>query len=416
MTNFITSTITSAITKNITSTIECIIRDAINKATKTAYSRTSQAILGSLSLAMNFSTYANCSEFYEVLVILKRINLKKFNQYSIRTRIGSTDKLKVNIRYIIHLDKINAYILVDTTDPDTALNDPANEMHLYFFGKGRNKALQLFLNTLKKDTDSKNNSKINKTLSITQVDQIDFKKKGNIPVKSKNQLFYDQDILNETISYISNWKKATDIFKNLNLTKKLGILLYGPPGTGKTSFAKAIAGYFSFELITMDVATFCSKTIENLNNLIITLNIKYSVVLLEDIDCIFTTRDNLNTSEEKSAAQLLLQFLDGVSSFGNIIIIATTNHIEKLDPALIRDGRFDKKIALNNISKEQAIKMCNSMFLKPEAVHSITANEKYPINPAYLQNKILNYIFSHLEEIKTIEKEDDENEAEWQRF
>ena len=62
----------------------------------------------------------------------------------------------------------------------------------------------------------------------------------------------------------------------------------------------------------------------------------YNVLIFEDIDCIFSNRDNLKTDSKQQAAQLLLQFLDGVFSIPNVISIATTNHIETLDDALIK--------------------------------------------------------------------------------
>ena len=117
-----------------------------------------------------------------------------------------------------------------------------------------------------------------------------------------------------------------------------------------------------------------------------------SIILLEDIDCIFSTRDNLKTENQQKAAQLLLQFLDGVFSIPNTVFIATTNHIEDLDPALIRDGRFDVKIEMKNLSQETANKMCKHFKLTDEEILSILENETFPINPAYLQNKIVTRI------------------------
>ena len=71
-----------------------------------------------------------------------------------------------------------------------------------------------------------------------------------------------------------------------------------------------------------------------------------SVVVLEDIDVLVSKRDNSVTSADKENFQALLQLLDGINSCKKTIFLATTNYIDRLDPALIRDGRFDIKIEM----------------------------------------------------------------------
>lgn len=231
-------------------------------------------------------------------------------------------------------------------------------------------------------------------------------------IKNENQLCYEGFILEQTLNHLASWNKATDIFKNLGLTYKIGILLYGDPGTGKTSFAKLIAYHFDFQLLVLDLKTFTQHTIRQIKSYISSHQRQTIVLLMEDIDCIFPKRSELKTPEEKAQAQLLLQFLDGASSIGNVIYIATTNHIEALDPALIRDGRFDIKHELKPFQKETAIRMCESMYISDqETISTLLKDEQFPINPAYLQNKILKYIFNHLKEFDSISiKEEEEKE------
>lgn len=85
----------------------------------------------------------------------------------------------------------------------------------------------------------------------------------------------------------------------------------------------------------------------------------------------------------------LFQFLDGVSSPSNSIIIATTNYYDKLDPALIRDGRFDIKEEITEFDYDNAVELCKIFKLSDDKTRAILDNEQLPINPAYLQNKIL---------------------------
>lgn len=109
-----------------------------------------------------------------------------------------------------------------------------------------------------------------------------------------------------------------------------------------------------------------------------------SVVVLEDIDVLVSKRDNSVTSADKENFQALLQLLDGINSCKKTIFLATTNYIDKLDPALIRDGRFDIKIEMKNFDYDEAVKMCNKFEVDSEV---ILRDEQFPINPAYLQNK-----------------------------
>lgn len=111
-----------------------------------------------------------------------------------------------------------------------------------------------------------------------------------------------------------------------------------------------------------------------------------SVVVLEDIDVLVSKRDNSVTSADRENFQALLQLLDGINSCKRTIFLATTNYIDRLDPALIRDGRFDIKIEMKNFDYDEAVKMCNKFEADSEV---ILRDEQFPINPACLQNKII---------------------------
>ena len=86
---------------------------------------------------------------------------------------------------------------------------------------------------------------------------------------------------------------------------------------------------------------------------------------------------------------LLFQVLDGVLSSSNLIVIATTNYFNRLDPALIRDRRFDYKIELKGLDYNTAVKVCERFGVDPA---DINLNEwKTPIAPATLQTVLLKY-------------------------
>lgn len=107
--------------------------------------------------------------------------------------------------------------------------------------------------------------------------------------------------------------------------------------------------------------------------------------IYEDIDTIVTDRNDSKEKDYRKNFNNLLQVLDGYLSVPYTINIATTNHIEKLDEAITRAGRFDLQIELKGLTEDLAKKMCD----KHKVSYDILDDEEFPINPSYLQTKII---------------------------
>ncbi|KAK3410368.1 hypothetical protein EUGRSUZ_J02366 [Eucalyptus grandis] len=141
---------------------------------------------------------------------------------------------------------------------------------------------------------------------------------------------------------------------------KRGYLLYGPPGTGKSSLVAAMANYLNFDIYDLELSGLHSN--EELRRLLVATK-DQSILVVEDIDCTIQLQDRkLETQaaymnrmpmgyQQKDRVTLsgFLNFIDGLwSSCGNErIIVFTTNHIEKLDPALLRPGRMDLHVPMS---------------------------------------------------------------------
>ncbi|KAJ3092741.1 hypothetical protein HK102_003616 [Quaeritorhiza haematococci] len=143
-----------------------------------------------------------------------------------------------------------------------------------------------------------------------------------------------------------------------------GYLLYGPPGSGKTSFIQALAGELEYNICVLNLSE-RSMTDDRLAHLLCHAPPR-SLILLEDVDAAFGNR--LTEKEIKQGFTNLVTFsgllnaLDGVASSEERIIFMTTNHAEKLDPALIRPGRVDVKQYIGDASPDQIRRMFLRFF------------------------------------------------------
>ncbi|KAJ7156938.1 mitochondrial chaperone BCS1 [Mycena crocata] len=133
-----------------------------------------------------------------------------------------------------------------------------------------------------------------------------------------------------------------------------GYLLHGPPGSGKTSFIQALAGSLSYDICLLNLSE-RGLADDKLNHLLSNAP-ERSFVLIEDVDAAFNKRVQTSADGYQSSVTFsgFLNALDGVASGEERIIFMTTNHVEQLDPALIRPGRVDFSALVDNASPLQA--------------------------------------------------------------
>ncbi|XP_057493939.1 AAA-ATPase At3g50940-like [Actinidia eriantha] len=163
-------------------------------------------------------------------------------------------------------------------------------------------------------------------------------------------LAMDPTLKKELMDDLDRFVKRREFYKRVGKAWKRGYLLYGPPGTGKSSLIAAMANYLKFHIYDLELTSLKSNS--DLRS-ILSLTANRSILVIEDIDCSsdFPKRQARGNNNVDSQLTLsgLLNFIDGLwSSCGDErIIIFTTNHKDRLDPALLRPGRMDIHIHMS---------------------------------------------------------------------
>jgi len=152
----------------------------------------------------------------------------------------------------------------------------------------------------------------------------------------------------EIIEFV-DYLKSPDRFLRVGAMPPRGILMYGPPGNGKTRMAKAIAGEAHAEFIEQSassfILTYAGEGAKAVRSLFEEARKKTPcVIFIDEIDAIGAARDKGGHDERIQTLNALLTEMDGFSSNEGIVVIAATNRLEILDKALIRPGRFDRKV------------------------------------------------------------------------
>ena len=154
-----------------------------------------------------------------------------------------------------------------------------------------------------------------------------------------------KDELREVVEYLRDPKR----FRKLGARVPRGILLHGPPGTGKTLLAKAVANESNAEFFAQSAASFVEMFVglgaARIRRLFRQARKEApAIIFIDELDAVGATRGKDISGEKDQTLNQLLVELDGFSDREEIVVIAASNQLEMLDPALMRPGRFDRQI------------------------------------------------------------------------
>lgn len=266
----------------------------------------------------------------------------------------------VKFHWILVCRQVESRSFQNPRDLNSTLKSQVRSLELTFHKKHKNMVLQTYLPYI--ITEAKSLKQETKALKIFTMDYQNMYGNLNdawVGVNLDHPATFETvamecDVKEFVIKDLERFVKRKEYYRKVGKAWKRGYLLYGPPGTGKSSLIAAMANYLRFDVYDLELTELRYNS--ELRRLLIAMANR-SILVVEDIDCTIEFHDRkaecepAHTSNNDKQVTLsgLLNFVDGLwSSCGDErIIVFTTNHKEKLDPALLRPGRMDVHVHMS---------------------------------------------------------------------
>ena len=221
---------------------------------------------------------------------------------------------------------------------------------------------------------------------------------SSLPKRKIDSVILDKDNLEHILQDLNKFIDSEDEYLEKGIPYKRNYLLEGLPGTGKTSLIFAMASELDMDLCVINF----SHVLDDINfmDAVSNMNDK-SILVLEDIDCVFGDRKSELTKSGITFAGIL-NVLDGIGRKHKLITFMTTNYSDRLDNALIRPGRIDYKLKFEFSNKEQTKLMYEKLINnanEKDCKSFIDRVKKYKYTTATLQKYLFKYRDDNIETI-----------------
>jgi mitochondrial chaperone BCS1 len=211
-----------------------------------------------------------------------------------------------------------------------------------------------------------------------------------VPLRNLETVFTSDKSKEQIVKHIKNFINKKEMCRKQGTPWHTGIFLSGKPGTGKSSLIHALASEFKKDINYLSLSSIVDDG-ELLELFSSGKKWENTILVLEDIDAALTMKkreDETKDNQDKISLSGLLNVLDGLMTPDGLIVIATSNYIEKLDKALLRPGRFDICFELKELQVEEFIKMALLFDIPSDTISEMTENY-IPTTGAELRTKLL---------------------------
>ena len=256
------------------------------------------------------------------------------------------------------------------------------EITISYFGRSQKFLRSLIADAVEETEDKDNTTKIYcpQYSGWTEVTQQ--------PKRRMNSVLLAPSAREKLITHLDWFHESRKWHQSLGIPYRTGVCLYGPPGTGKTSLVRAIAAQYDLDIYSVDLNDMKDADLKSL----IWQAGRRALILIEDIDTLQASRsrdDNSDKDESSSKVTLggLLNAIDGIVDSDGRIFVMTTNHLEKVDPALLRPGRINISLELGYMNSEMFVDGFKRFF--PSFEPCRTVRWKQDITPAQFQGMVL---------------------------
>ena len=192
----------------------------------------------------------------------------------------------------------------------------------------------------------------------------EWSRRNDLPRRDPSTIVLPDGQMERIIADLDKFLNSEEQYSKLGIPYHRGYLLEGPPGSGKTSIARGIATHFALDLhyLTLSDLDKDAKLLQMISGVG-----SGGMLLLEDVDVLNATHDrdkDDKSGDEKGRISLsgLLNGLDGVASPHGLVVFLTTNHVDRLDPALIRPGRVDMREHVGYLGFDQIERLFSLSF------------------------------------------------------
>jgi chaperone BCS1 len=224
--------------------------------------------------------------------------------------------------------------------------------------------------------------------------------------RTLDSVIFEDGIREALLADVREFLDSGQWYLDRGIPYRRGYLLYGPPGGGKSSFIQALASELDYSICLLNLSEMALSD-DRLNHLLNVLP-ERSILLLEDIDSAMNCPER---PHGKLTFSGLLNALDGVASSEERIIFMTTNHYDRLDPALIRPGRVDVQQYIGRATHNQVRRMFARFY--PDHPHLVErfANSaaSLELSPAAIQGHFIQYKNAPLDALYAIESSQEKN-------